>query len=81
MANDPATVAIFGCAAGFAIAAVIYIRYAEPIKRWRDNHALFAFQKRINRTIAVSTYRAGGWILAVCSAFMLVLAIGRLLGY
>jgi hypothetical protein len=81
MGNDLPTVAVFGFAGMSAVAAFIYIRYAEQVKRWRDDHALFEFQKQINRTFAVSTYRAIGWITAVCSALMFALAIARWVGY
>jgi hypothetical protein len=80
MDEGPPTIALFGFSAAFALAAVVYIRYAEQIKRWNDNHALFQWQLQTNRTISVSTYRLGGWISALCSLAMFLLAIAQWCG-
>jgi hypothetical protein len=52
-----------------------YFRYAEPIKRWADERAPFELQRRINRTVSLSTYRLAAWIFALCSAAMFLGAV------
>jgi hypothetical protein len=80
MENGPPTFTVFALSAFLAVGAFIQVRYAEQIKRWKDTHALFHWQLQTNRTIAVSTYRLGGWICAFGSLLMLVIGIAQWFG-
>jgi hypothetical protein len=69
------TAAALTCLVGallFAGASLMLLRYPAQVKCWKDNYALFEFQRNINRQFEVQHYRFAGWLLAFCACMMLV---------
>jgi hypothetical protein len=73
MDNGSAAFMPLAVATLMAVMAFIYIRYPHVFKEW----ALFEFQRRINQAYPVSYYRNCGWMLAVGSVLMLLVALFR----
>jgi hypothetical protein len=75
MPLPPLSFALLTFAAVLGFGGFLYIRHAETIKHWKENYALFEFQRQASRVTSVQTYRTIGWLLALCALVMLIAAL------